>query len=69
MNVAASVRKNREAHPEMYCKSCLWRVQTINGRKPCPTHMKAEIDAALKENEQDLAALLAESIALTKRNP
>ena len=53
MNTAARVRKNREANPSLYCPQCLWRVQTFRGRKPCPTHQKAEI--ALQEDAESVA--------------
>lgn len=40
-SVAASVRREKEAHPEHFCPSprCLWRVVTRHGRRACPTHM------------------------------
>lgn len=40
-SVAAEVRKHREAHPELYCQHCLWRVVTSQGTKPCPRHAVA----------------------------
>lgn len=38
--VAASVRRNKEAHPERYCPipNCLWR----SGGKCCPKHKHLE---------------------------
>jgi hypothetical protein len=48
MNPAARTREHREAHPDQYCPTCLWRVKH-NGRPdtPCPKHMrKAEGGAA-----------------------
>lgn len=32
--VAGRVRRNREAHPDLYCPKCLWRLSS----GPCPTH-------------------------------
>lgn len=39
-SVARSVREDKEKHPEKYCRNprCLWRVETREGRKPCPKH-------------------------------
>ena len=36
-SVAASVRENKEKHPERYCANsrCLW---SLRGGKPCPKH-------------------------------
>lgn len=38
MNIAATVRRHREQHPEQYCTQCLWRIQTRGKRTPCPRH-------------------------------
>jgi len=40
MRVAAKVRREKDAHPERFCRNaqCLWRVVTRNGDKPCPKH-------------------------------
>jgi hypothetical protein len=38
MNIAATVRKDREQHPERYCTQCLWRIQTRGKSTPCPRH-------------------------------
>lgn len=37
-SVAATVRRNKELHPETYCADsrCLWN--TRGGTKPCPKH-------------------------------
>jgi hypothetical protein len=39
-NVAAKVRKDKEAHPERYCRDpkCLWRTMTPSGPNPCRKH-------------------------------
>lgn len=39
-SVAKSVRLEKEAHPERFCKDskCLWRVPTREGDQPCPKH-------------------------------
>jgi hypothetical protein len=51
MNPAAESRREKTSHPERYCVDarCLWRVETRAGRKPCPRHMRDEIEAALRE--------------------
>jgi hypothetical protein len=38
MNAAQYARLNREAHPELYCTKCFWRVQSRKGYTPCPKH-------------------------------
>lgn len=40
MNVATTVRQDKEAHPEKYCakRECLWKVVTRFGTRPCPKH-------------------------------
>ena len=34
MNPAASERKRKEKHPELFCPKCLWRLAS----GPCPRH-------------------------------
>jgi len=38
MNVAKSVRLEKAAHPERFCRLCLWREQTRDGYRPCRRH-------------------------------
>jgi hypothetical protein len=53
VNVAAKCRIEKDAFPERYCPKCLWRVATRAGRKPCPKHMQAEIEASLVESQEE----------------
>lgn len=47
--VAASVRKNREAHPELYCpvRNCLWRLS--GGACPKLGHHKVKVSLDLAQ--------------------
>ena len=50
-NPAASVRREKEQHPERFCPVCLWRVKHVRGGDdtPCPKHMpKAEPAKAMQ---------------------
>jgi hypothetical protein len=40
MTPAAHCRRDKEQHPELYCrtKGCLWRVVTNRGPNPCRNH-------------------------------
>ena len=51
-NVAASERKNKEAHPELYCsnKRCLWRIVTSKGSNPCRNHPVAKPESATQSS-------------------
>lgn len=56
MRVAAQVRLDKEQHPERYCPDpkCLWRVWgPLRPDTPCPKHMKAQFEAALKPSIPD----------------
>lgn len=48
-NIAASVREDKELHPENYCRvpRCLWRIKSRRGDSPCRNHpLPAEVPAA-----------------------
>ena len=40
MSIAAKVRTKKEKWPERFCADprCLWRTDTRDGFRPCPTH-------------------------------
>jgi hypothetical protein len=55
MSVAASVRREKEAKPHLYCPNskCLWKVVSREGANPCRKHPSiqrpvAEIQEAAK---------------------
>lgn len=76
MNTAAKVRKDKEAHPERYCRDprCLWRVVTFQGINPCRKHphlapVSADPKAAPKESVSDqMRQLLGEEPGLAARS-
>lgn len=60
-SVAASVRRSKEANPEMYCagRNCLWRLKNWKGEpNPCPRHQAAPVN--------ELQGLLEQSVAATQ---
>lgn len=54
-SIAAQVREQKMAHPEMYCAEprCLFRIRTRHGVTPCPKHPVVPVPAT---NEQSTEA-------------
>lgn len=61
MNTAAKVRAEKTLHPSRFCAnpSCLWRVETRGGERPCPKHpapTAAKVIDLMEALKQSLAA-------------
>ena len=70
MNIAAKVAANKLAHPERYCShpKCLWRVETRNGRTPCPRHQVSDEDFIKAQVHKAVAAIKPTIVPPPSRN-